>query len=100
MYPFLAFFLLADDCSRFTSCVLNLLQVSTDKLIVKDSGGKTVESQLTPLANATLRIRNHYVTAHVGKSPSETLKYWLAFSASVPPLGFITYTVSVAKPSG
>ncbi|KAH9791608.1 alpha-mannosidase [Citrus sinensis] len=76
------------------------IPVSSEKVIVKDSGGRTVESQLLPLSNATLRIRNRYVKAYLGKAPSETLKYWLAFSASVPPLGFSTYTVSIAKPTG
>lgn len=97
---FVARFLLFDDRLRITCGFLKLLQVSSEKVFVKDSGGKTVESQLLPLSNATLRIRNRYVKAYLGKAPSETIKYWLAFSASVPPLGFSTYTVSIAKPTG
>lgn len=100
VYPFVARFSLFDDLLRITCGFLKLLQVSSEKVIVKDSGGRTVESQLLPLSNATLRIRNRYVKAYLGKAPSETLKYWLAFSASVPPLGFSTYTVSIAKPTG
>lgn len=78
----------------------NLLQVSTQKVTVKDAGGRTIDSQLLPLSNVTLGIRNLYVKAYLGKSPSETVKYWLAFSASVPPLGFSTYVVSIAKQTG
>ncbi|XP_044502287.1 alpha-mannosidase At3g26720-like isoform X3 [Mangifera indica] len=73
------------------------IPVSTQKVTVKDAGGRTIDSQLLPLSNVTLGIRNLYVKAYLGKSPSETLKYWLAFSASVPPLGFSTYVVSIAK---
>ncbi|KAJ0047951.1 hypothetical protein Pint_16953 [Pistacia integerrima] len=73
------------------------IPVSTQKVIVKDSGGRTIDSQLLPLSNATLSIRNHYVKAYLGKTPSEAIKYWLAFSASVPALGFSTYVVSIAK---
>ncbi|KAJ4729554.1 Alpha-mannosidase [Melia azedarach] len=75
------------------------IPVSNEKVIVKDSGGKIVESQLLPLSNGTSRIRNQYVKAYLGKLPSETVKYWLAFSATVPPLGFSTYIVSNAKPT-
>ncbi|KAH7577124.1 hypothetical protein JRO89_XS01G0209000 [Xanthoceras sorbifolium] len=76
------------------------IPVSSESVIVKDSGGRIIDSQLLPLSNATLSIRNYYVKAYLGKSPSGTLKYWLAFSASVPPLGFSTYIVSIAKQTG
>lgn len=77
-----------------------MLQVSSERVIVQDAGGKEIESQLLPLSNATLSIRNYYVKAYLGNQPSQTLKYWLAFSASVPPLGFSSYVVSNAKGSG
>ncbi|KAL5860797.1 hypothetical protein ACOSQ4_002093 [Xanthoceras sorbifolium] len=76
------------------------IPVSSESVIVKDSGGRIIDSQLLPLSNATLSIRNYYVKAYLGKSPSGTLKYWLAFSASVPPRGFSTYIVSIAKQTG
>ncbi|PON35514.1 Glycoside hydrolase [Parasponia andersonii] len=76
------------------------IPVSTDRITVQDSSGKTVEAQLLPISNATLNIRNYYVTAYLGKSPRETIKYWVAFSVSVPPIGFSTYTISTAKQTG
>ncbi|XP_050232391.1 alpha-mannosidase At3g26720 isoform X2 [Mercurialis annua] len=76
------------------------IPVSTEKVVVQDSSGKEIESQLLPILNATLSLRNKYVKAYLGKFPSETLKYWLAFSVSLPPLGFSTYTVSSSKQPG
>ncbi|KAL8544281.1 hypothetical protein ACS0TY_004715 [Phlomoides rotata] len=38
--------------------------------------------------------------AYLGQTPSKTPKYWLAFTASVPPLGFSTYTISSARSKG
>lgn len=76
------------------------IPVSTERLIVHDSSGKEIESQLLPVVNASSNTRNFYVKAYLGKSPSGTLKYWLAFSASVPPLGYSTYIISSAKQTG
>lgn len=78
----------------------NLLQVSTNRVTIQDSSGKVIEAQLLPISNATLRIRKYYVRAYLGNSRSETLKYWLAFSVSVPPIGFSTYIVSSSKQTG
>lgn len=77
-----------------------LPQVSTGEVFVQDSAGKEIESQLLPLSNATLNIRNKYVKAYIGKAPAGELKYWLAFPVSVPPLGFSTYIVSRPKKTG
>lgn len=68
-----------------------------DNVTVQDSSGREIESQLLPLADVSLGIRDFYATAYVGKSPSVTPRYWLAFTASVPPLGFSTYVISTAK---
>ncbi|GMN57390.1 hypothetical protein TIFTF001_026498 [Ficus carica] len=76
------------------------IPVSTDTVTVRDSSGRKVEAQLLPISNATLSIRNYYVRAYLGKSPRETIKYWLAFSVSVPPIGFSTYIISTAKQTG
>ncbi|CAL5444353.1 unnamed protein product [Camellia sinensis] len=73
------------------------LEVINGNVTVQDSNGTEIESQLLPLANASLGIRNYYATAYVGKSPSTTPRYWLAFTASVPPLGFSTYVISTAE---
>lgn len=77
-----------------------MLQVSSEGVIVMDSAGREIESQVLPLSNASLSIRNYHVKAYLGRSPGETMKYWLAFSVSVPPLGFSTYTVASAKGTG
>ncbi|KAK9271505.1 hypothetical protein L1049_001864 [Liquidambar formosana] len=76
------------------------IPVSSEGVIVQDSGGREIEAQLLPISNATMSLRNYYVKAYLGKPPSATLKYWLAFSASVPPLGFSTYIVSSTKQTG
>ena len=78
----------------------NLLQVLSENVVVRDSSGKEIESQILPLANAYVGIRNYYVMAHLGKIPAVTPQYWLAFSASVPPLGLSTYFISKANRKG
>ncbi|KAL7257217.1 hypothetical protein ACSBR1_011026 [Camellia fascicularis] len=82
--------------TRHEDSVTKFQQVSTE-VIVLDSAGREIESQLLPVSNASLRIRNFHVKAYLDRSPGDTLKYWLAFSVSVPPLGFSTYIVSSAK---
>lgn len=76
------------------------IPVSTGGLIVLDSAGREIESQILPLTNSSLSIRYGHVKAYLGRSPAGTIKYWLAFSVSVPPLGFSTYFVSSAKRTG
>ncbi|RVX06841.1 putative alpha-mannosidase [Vitis vinifera] len=73
------------------------IPVINEDVTVHDSNGKMIESQILPLVNAHVGMRNYYVKAYLGKTPSEAPKYWLAFSASVPPLGFSTYTISRAE---
>ena len=68
--------------------------------MVHDSEGREVESQLLPIASASLNIRDKHVKAYLGTSPGVTPKFWLAFPVSVPPLGFNTYFVSSMKKSG
>ncbi|XAR52060.1 Alpha-mannosidase [Bertholletia excelsa] len=72
------------------------IPVSTEGIVVLDSGGREIEFQLLPISNASLSIRNYHVKAYLDRTPGETIKYWLAFSVSVPPLGFSTYVVSTA----
>ncbi|XP_057982567.1 probable alpha-mannosidase At5g13980 [Malania oleifera] len=76
------------------------IPVINEGVTVHDSEGTEIESQLLPLANVSLGIRNFYVKAYLGKTPSETPKYWIAFTATVLPLGFSTYTISSAKRPG
>ncbi|XP_061344400.1 probable alpha-mannosidase At5g13980 [Gastrolobium bilobum] len=66
-------------------------------VVVLDSSGKEIQSQLLPILDAFLGLRNYHTAAYLGVSPTVTPKYWLAFSATVPPLGFSTYYVSKAK---
>ncbi|KAL2500188.1 Glycosyl hydrolase family 38 protein [Abeliophyllum distichum] len=73
------------------------IPVSSERLIVLDSAGKEIESQLLPLSNVSLRTRHYHVKVNLGRSASSVARYWLAFSATVPPLGFSTYVVSSAK---
>ncbi|KAL6182695.1 hypothetical protein ACLB2K_044108 [Fragaria x ananassa] len=76
------------------------IPVVSEHVTVKDSAGKEIESQILPLLNESLSIRNNLVKAYLGISPSETSSYWLAFSATVPPLGFSTYIISSSKHTG
>ncbi|KAF5790866.1 putative alpha-mannosidase [Helianthus annuus] len=71
--------------------------VTSREIMVRDSDGKEIESQLTPIHSPPLDNRYYHVQAYTGKTPSTTPHYWLAFTASVPPLGFSTYIVSTAK---
>ncbi|XP_074275159.1 alpha-mannosidase At3g26720-like isoform X3 [Silene latifolia] len=73
------------------------IPVNVDKVLVQDSKGKEVESQLLPLTNASLSIRNDHLKAYLGKQPDGATKHWLAFHVSVPPLGFSTYIVSSSQ---
>ncbi|KAJ0639216.1 putative alpha-mannosidase [Helianthus annuus] len=73
------------------------LPVASENLAVYDSNEKEIESQIFPIINESISIRNYYTAAYTGKPPSSTPKYWLAFTASVPPLGFSTYTISSTK---
>lgn len=77
-----------------------MLQVSNEAVTVQDSSGRDIEAQLLPLSKASLSLRSYYVRAYLGKSPSEPPKFWLAFSVTVPPIGFSSYIVSTAKPTG
>ncbi|KAH7577125.1 hypothetical protein JRO89_XS01G0209100 [Xanthoceras sorbifolium] len=79
---------------------LNLLQVANGDVTVFDSEGKVIESQLLPLADVHVNLRNYYVKAYLGRTPAVTPKYWLAFTVVVPPLGFSSYTISSAKKTG
>uniref|UniRef100_A0A2P2LJ09 alpha-mannosidase n=2 Tax=Rhizophora mucronata TaxID=61149 RepID=A0A2P2LJ09_RHIMU len=72
------------------------IPVISKNVVVMDSEGKEIESQILPLLSSSIGIRNYYTRAYLGRSPNVTPKYWLAFGASVPPLGFSTYIISSA----
>ncbi|XP_030940374.1 probable alpha-mannosidase At5g13980 [Quercus lobata] len=73
------------------------IPVINENVAVWDSSGKEVESQLLPLLDVSVGVRKYHVKAYLGKSPKTMPSYWLAFSATVPPLGFSTYIVSSSK---
>ncbi|XP_048333920.2 probable alpha-mannosidase At5g13980 [Ziziphus jujuba] len=75
------------------------IPVTNENLVVRDFSGKEIQSQLIPVLNNSLSLRNFHVEAYLGKSTSVSPSYWLAFSATVPPLGFSTYVVSSDKQS-
>ena len=75
-------------------------QVANENVVVRDSSGKEIQSQLLPIPDTFLGLRSYYAKAYLGVSPSVNPKYWLAFSAIVPPLGFSTYYVPIAKQAG
>ncbi|KDP22539.1 hypothetical protein JCGZ_26370 [Jatropha curcas] len=70
------------------------IPVINENVNVKDSEGREVESQLLPLMDVSVGLRNYHTLAYLGSYPNVTPKYWLAFSAFVPPLGFSTYIIS------
>lgn len=76
------------------------IPVMHEDVTVRDSAGRVIESQVLPLSENYMSLRNYLVKAYRGQSPSKTPEYWLAFSASVPPLGYNTYTISRAKTEG
>ncbi|QCE14629.1 lysosomal alpha-mannosidase [Vigna unguiculata] len=73
------------------------IPVVNENVGVRDSSGKKVQSQLVPIPDFFLGLRNYHIVAYLGVSPTVKPKYWLAFPATVPPLGFSTYYVSYAK---
>ncbi|KAK1310707.1 hypothetical protein QJS10_CPA08g00415 [Acorus calamus] len=70
------------------------IPVLDKSVIVRDNKGREIQSQLLPLVNASVNLRDFYVRAYLGISPGATPKFWLAFAVSVPPLGFSTYFIS------
>ncbi|EPS72012.1 hypothetical protein M569_02745, partial [Genlisea aurea] len=73
------------------------IPVSTENVVVLDSTGSEIESQLLPASNFSSLVKNYHVKAYLGESAVNSGGYWLAFSALVPPLGFSTYIVSNKK---
>ncbi|KAM0957802.1 hypothetical protein ACFX2C_023172 [Malus domestica] len=71
------------------------IPIINEDVTVHDSEGREIESQLLPLDDAHVGLRNYYAKAYLGQTPTKTPNYWLAFTVSVPPLGFNTYTISL-----
>lgn len=76
-------------------------QVNKANLVVQDSSGNTIDSQLTRLDQVTENLRKFYAKAYFGgQAPKEAPKYWLHFQVSVPPLGWNTYFLSKGENGG
>ncbi|XP_017257760.1 alpha-mannosidase [Daucus carota subsp. sativus] len=76
------------------------IPVKDTNLIVQDSMGNKVETQYVEFDNVTKNLRKFYAEAYLGRPPEEEPKYWLIFQASVPPLGWNTYFLSVSTGKG
>ncbi|KAK4416850.1 Alpha-mannosidase [Sesamum alatum] len=76
------------------------IPVNDHNLVVKDSTGEVVESQYVEVDSVTSKLRKLYVEAYTGTSDKHAPKYWLVFSASVPPLGWNTYFISKESQKG
>ncbi|KAL3655096.1 hypothetical protein CASFOL_000882 [Castilleja foliolosa] len=75
------------------------IPVINENVIVKDSTGKVILSQLIPIVNASIVNIKLYAAAYMGESLSANPTYWLAFTTVVPPLGFSTYVIASGKSS-
>ncbi|KAL2939592.1 hypothetical protein RDABS01_033750 [Bienertia sinuspersici] len=73
------------------------IPVKNEEVVVHDYEGREIESQVLPISDVQLSISKFHVASYLGITVREAPKYWLAFKASVPPLGFSTYTVSGVK---
>lgn len=73
------------------------IPVITEDVMVRDYEGKEIESQVLPISDVQLGLRNFHTASYLGVTLRDEPKYWLIFTASVPPLGFSTYTVSGVK---
>ncbi|XP_023550350.1 probable alpha-mannosidase At5g13980 isoform X1 [Cucurbita pepo subsp. pepo] len=76
------------------------IPVISEDVAAKDSEGRVIESQLLPIADANMHLRNYHVKAYLGNNPTATPKFWLAFPVSVPPFGFSTYIISTSTRAG
>ncbi|KAK8944596.1 hypothetical protein KSP39_PZI007703 [Platanthera zijinensis] len=70
------------------------IPVNDNHLVVRDSNGQAVESQVIEMESTTITLRNFYVKAYLGELPKVAPKYWLVFEVFVPPLGWNTYFIS------
>ncbi|WOL07300.1 alpha-mannosidase [Canna indica] len=73
------------------------IPVNDDQLIVRDSEGKYIATQLVEVDDSTSNLRKLYVEAYLGISPKVTPKYWLIFQVSAPPIGWSSYFISKAS---
>ncbi|KZV46217.1 lysosomal alpha-mannosidase-like [Dorcoceras hygrometricum] len=73
------------------------IPVVNENVNVRDAAGQLILSQLIPIVNASIANTKFYASAYLGKSSNVSPKYWLAFTAVVPPLGFSSYVISSDK---
>ncbi|KZV21769.1 alpha-mannosidase [Dorcoceras hygrometricum] len=72
------------------------IPVVDENVTVHDSAGQVIVSQIIPLAGSSRDMRKFYSSVYVGESSNSSV-YWLAFTATVQPLGFSTYVISSGK---
>ncbi|XP_057543590.1 probable alpha-mannosidase At5g13980 isoform X1 [Amaranthus tricolor] len=75
------------------------IPVKSESFVVRDYEGREIVSQVLPISDVQLSLSKFFVTSYLGVTVRDAPNYWLAFRASVPPLGFSTYTVSGVKGS-
>ncbi|XP_057868913.2 alpha-mannosidase isoform X2 [Cryptomeria japonica] len=76
------------------------IPVNSDSLIVTDTDGNTIQSQLVQISKTSSNLRSYYLMAYLGVQSNQTPMFWLVFTVSVPPLGFSTYVISTSKGKG
>ena len=64
-----------------------------------DAEGNAVSSQLIPVTEADLKLRDKYVNLHEGVSAGAAPKFYLVFAAAIPPLGYTSFVVQPASSS-
>jgi len=63
--------------------------------VCADGDGTNVKSQLLPISNATEDLQKAMLAAEILPNMRSAASHELAFIATVPPLGYSTYTISV-----
>ncbi|KAI5069723.1 hypothetical protein GOP47_0016024 [Adiantum capillus-veneris] len=76
------------------------IPVNSKFVQVTDSAGVAVPAQLLPVSSITKELRRKYVQGYLGISSGAAPAYWLTFPATIPALGYRTYTVSTSEKKG
>lgn len=76
------------------------IPVNSKSILVSDSEGNAVPSQLLPLSIITKQVRTYYVKAYLGVPSGKAPLYWLVFPVTVPAFGYNSYIVSASSGPG
>lgn len=66
---------------------------------VVNADGKSVPSQLIPLTETDIKLRELYVKLDAGVFAGKPPAFYLVFAATVPPLGYTSFVVKQASSS-